>query len=577
MREYGVLDTNELFQSRYLSECRRVHRFMTYLMVGQFLLGMIFALFWAPFTWIGEQYEISTHVWGALFLGGSLSSFAVLWMRTFPNHAHTRHIVAITQVLWSALLIHLSGGRIETHFHVFVSLAILSIYRDWKILISATVVVAIDHVVRGIYFPLSAFGVLTESPYRWMEHAAWVVFEIAFLAPGCLRLRNELYELCVQQTELEIAKRNVDIQVKDRTRELRQTNERLKATKIESEKLALVAKYTDNAVVITDGNSRIEWANAGFTRITGFSASEASGQYLIEILQGDDEGENSLIDLMLENPNGFNTEVHCLNKQGDPFWLAIDMRPIRNEQGTIVRFIAIQNDITVRKQMELSIKKAEQSLRSIMDNVPGALYRREVGNGNEIKFISHRIEEITGYSWERFNLGTLVLEDIVLADDLQAFQEGIQNSIENGQPLYHEFQILDDDGQLKWLAIQGQRMVDPETDQVFFDCLLIDINERVLAEQENQRLHQELIDMSRQAGIAEVATGVLHNVGNVLNSVNVSASVINKRYRNQCLGEIAKSLRSNRGTRIHIFRFCARRFQRTKGSQVPSGRDKDVG
>ena len=49
-----------------------------------------------------------------------------------------RHVIAIGQMLMSALLIHLTGGRIETHFHVFGSLAILAFYRDWRVLISAS-------------------------------------------------------------------------------------------------------------------------------------------------------------------------------------------------------------------------------------------------------------------------------------------------------------------------------------------------------------------------------------------------------------------------------------------------------
>src|SRR5437762_12324173 len=51
-------------------------------------------------------------------------------------------------MLTSALLIHLTGGRIETHFHGFGSLAFLAFYRDWKVLVPATLVVAADHGLR---------------------------------------------------------------------------------------------------------------------------------------------------------------------------------------------------------------------------------------------------------------------------------------------------------------------------------------------------------------------------------------------------------------------------------------------
>jgi len=75
----------------------------------------------------------------------------------------------------------LSGGRIETHFHVFGSLAFLAFYRDWRVLVPATIVVAADHALRGIFYPQSVFGILTASPWRWVEHACWVIFEDVIL------------------------------------------------------------------------------------------------------------------------------------------------------------------------------------------------------------------------------------------------------------------------------------------------------------------------------------------------------------------------------------------------------------
>lgn len=60
----------------------------------------------------------------------------------------------------------------------------------------------------------------------------------------------------------------------------------------------------------------------------------------------------------------------------------------------------------------------------------------------------------------------------------------------------------------------------------------LEIQERRRAEQELEQVHRQLLDISREIGMAEVATGVLHNVGNVLNSVNVSANLIGDRVRN---------------------------------------------
>jgi PAS domain S-box-containing protein len=73
-------------------------------------------------------------------------------------------------------------------------------------------------------------------------------------------------------------------------------------------------------------------------------------------------------------------------------------------------------------------------------------------------------------------------------------------------------------------------------------AVLRDITQRKRVEAEMEQMHRQLLDVSRQAGMAEVATGVLHNVGNVLNSVNVSATVVSDRMRESKLGNLAKAV-----------------------------------
>jgi two-component system, sensor histidine kinase and response regulator len=202
----------------------RIHaqtsRLFAILMTVQWLAGIAAAVWISPRTWIGLTSQIHIHVWLAILLGGAITSLPVFLAVTRPSAPITRHTVAIGQMLMSALLIHLSGGRIETHFHVFGSLAFLAFYRDWRVLISATVVVAADHATRGIYFPQSVFGILTSSPWRWVEHAGWVVFEDIVLAKSCLRGVHEMWEIATRQASLEGLSASLEQKVEDRTAEL---------------------------------------------------------------------------------------------------------------------------------------------------------------------------------------------------------------------------------------------------------------------------------------------------------------------------------------------------------------------
>jgi len=207
----------------------RIHaqtsRLFTILMLVQWVAGIAAALWISPRAWAGATSSVHVHVWLAVFLGGAITSLPVFLTLIRPRDAFTRYTVAVCQMLMSSLLIHLSGGRIETHFHVFGSLAFLAFYRDWRVLVPATIVVAADHALRGIYFPLSVFGILTASPWRWIEHACWVIFEDVILVKMCLQGVQEMWEIARRQASIEAITRGLEDKVRSRTSDLEHAKE----------------------------------------------------------------------------------------------------------------------------------------------------------------------------------------------------------------------------------------------------------------------------------------------------------------------------------------------------------------
>jgi len=212
----------ELFRQHQDRIYAQTSRLFAILMLVQWVAGIAAAVWVSPRTWAGTSNQIHVHVWLAVFLGAAITSFPVFLALTRPCVPLTRYTVGAAQMLMSALLIHLTGGRIETHFHVFGSLAFLAFYRDWRVLIPATIVVAADHAVRGLYFPQSVFGVLTASPWRWVEHAGWVSFEDVILIKSCVRGVREMWEIAANQASLEAIGSNLEHKVKERTAELEQ-------------------------------------------------------------------------------------------------------------------------------------------------------------------------------------------------------------------------------------------------------------------------------------------------------------------------------------------------------------------
>ena len=212
--------TQEILRSNSLALHARTDRMFATLMVAQWLFGVACAVLVTPLTWSADTSSVHVHVLAASLLGGALAALPVWLAITAPGQARTRFVVAASQGLFAALLIHILGGRIETHFHVFVSLAFLSFYRDWRTIIIASAVIAADHIVRGTFWPQSIFGATNISSMRWLEHVGWVIFEDIVLLVSIRRSQQDLAHSAKHQAEMEATQARIESEVKDRTAEL---------------------------------------------------------------------------------------------------------------------------------------------------------------------------------------------------------------------------------------------------------------------------------------------------------------------------------------------------------------------
>ena len=228
----------ELSREMNFSSHRSTDRVFALLMVLQWIMCVSIALFVSPKSWSGEESAIHIHVWSALIMGGSITLFTGILAHSYPGKSGTRHLIAIAQMLMSGLIIHVSNGRLESHFHVFGSLAFLAFYRDPWVLITASGVTALDHILRGAYWPMSAYGEVAVSSWRWLEHAAWVIFEDVFLVYSCIKSNRAIDEISNRQASLEEVNSKIEAEIVARTAELEAQRERT----LEGEKMAALGE-----------------------------------------------------------------------------------------------------------------------------------------------------------------------------------------------------------------------------------------------------------------------------------------------------------------------------------------------
>jgi len=284
----------ELFTQYQRAIHTRTDRLFAGLMVLQWVAGILFALWVSPLAWAGATSRTHLHVWAAVLLGGAICAFPAALGFFRPGRRSTRHTIAVGQMLMGALLIHLTGGRIETHFHVFGSLAFLAFYRDWRVLIPATIVVAADHLLRGIFWPQSVYGVFVAGQWRWLEHSAWVIFENVFLIVSCRRSVAEMRETAARTAALEH-----EVQTRQRAeRELERLVDRLRVTQRQAEsatqaKSDFLASMSHelrtplNAIILYSELMQEEAADAsGRQSIADLQRINSSAQHLLELING---------------------------------------------------------------------------------------------------------------------------------------------------------------------------------------------------------------------------------------------------------------------------------------------------
>ena len=122
----------------------------------------------------------------------------------------------------------------------------------------------------------------------------------------------------------------------------------------ELSKLALVARKTSEMVVITDREGLIEWVNEGFTRQTGYTLEEVVGRKPGQVLQGEESDRRvaAFMGCRIAQMQPFHVRIMNYNKAGNAYWCEIKAQPVMNEQGDVVRYVAVQSDISARKRTQ---------------------------------------------------------------------------------------------------------------------------------------------------------------------------------------------------------------------------------
>jgi PAS domain S-box-containing protein len=254
----------------------------------------------------------------------------------------------------------------------------------------------------------------------------------------------------------------------------------------EFERLSLVADNTDNSVVITGAEGLVEYVNKGFTKMTGYTLEEIKGKKPGAILQGPETNPETVarISTKLKSGEPIYEEILNYNKNGETYWVSLAINPVRNEEGQIYKFIAVQADITETKKNALDSKyKLEAIGRS------NAIIEFDT-EGNILE-ANENFLQITGYSREEI-IGKHHRIFVRQTEATSAAYQNCWQRLANGEFINDEFERVHKTGKTLWLRGIYNPIYDIHGKPYKIVKFALDITQEKLLGEETQRQEAEL-------------------------------------------------------------------------------------
>ena len=239
-------------------------------------------------------------------------------------------------------------------------------------------------------------------------------------------------------------------------------------------------------------------------RVLGISQESSNWQLssLTELIHPDDR-DRVLQELAAgrETLEPFRMEYRLQRHDGAYAWVLDEAVFIRDARGATIRegFLV---DITKRVRALEDLSVSEERFRTLLSNIPGAMYRCDLDSDWDMEFISDNIEAISGYPASDFIRSRVrTFASIIHPDDQQTVERVVGEAVARGEPYMLEYRIVGADGGIRWVYEKGQGVFGTEGAVLWLDGAIFDITERKLLQEQlaKQAFYDSLTGLANRA------------------------------------------------------------------------------
>ncbi len=238
---------------------------------------------------------------------------------------------------------------------------------------------------------------------------------------------------------------------------------------IVNEQLALIAKETTNVVVVTDPYAQILWVNKAFTTLCGYELSEVLGRKPSKFLHGPETDQREVDKMRAAIKAGTTCTAQVINysKGGAKYWLDIRLVPIKDANGTIKKFIAIETDITYLinqveelKQNRIQLDLLAKNLKKQTDKLELALSSGDLLaweadlKTDQIFFYPEDLEISFFDRKEKINNINTLINQVINSSHREVYRKNL--SVQNEELFHSELATIGNSGSEQWKYVTGR-------------------------------------------------------------------------------------------------------------------------
>ena len=184
----------------------------------------------------------------------------------------------------------------------------------------------------------------------------------------------------------------------------------------------------------------------------------------------------------------------------------------------------LEKKVEMFSETDKVLAESEMKCRLLLTNLPSIVYRGF--KDWSVEFTDNKVETLTGYSYEEFNLKKLKWSDIILKEDIEVAKESFVRALKTQDSFAREYRVKTREGETLWIQDRGQIAYDKKGDVKYITGTFFDVSDQRKVEEALKKRSEQLIQARKLASLGILTSGVAHELNNPLNNISTSIQIV---------------------------------------------------